>query len=65
MKPRLEHVNKRIDPKLCTQPNPDQGSEYYTRFDPFTVTTRAIKGNDAIPGVVSAPNKQGTSRERE
>lgn len=63
MKPRIEPlVNKRIDPKLCTQPNPDRGNEYFTRLEPFTISERTLKGNDAIPGVVSAPNKQGTTR---
>lgn len=55
MKPRLEHVNKRIDPKLATEPKPDAGREEYTKLHPFTVTGRTIKGNEGIPGVVSCP----------
>jgi hypothetical protein len=57
MKPRLNDPNKRIDPKLCTEPNPAQAPETYTRLEPFTVTERRNTDNTAIPGVVTGPRR--------
>lgn len=59
MKPRLSDPNKKIDPKLATEPKPDQGREEYTKLHPFTVTERRIQDNQSIPGVVSCPRKHG------
>lgn len=60
MKPRIDpFVNKKIDPKLCTEPHPDRGNEDYTRLEPFTVTVRAHHENDPIPGTVTEPDKNG------
>jgi hypothetical protein len=58
MKPRIEPlVNKKLDEKLCTEPSEAQGPEDYRRLEPFTVTERENKGNEAIPGVVTQPRR--------
>jgi hypothetical protein len=58
MKPRIEPlVNKKLDPKLVSEPNPAEGPESYVRLEPFTVTERRILDNQEIPGVVSAPRR--------
>jgi hypothetical protein len=58
MKPRIEPlVNKKLDPKLVTEPSEARGTESLTRLEPFTVTAREEKVNQSIPGVVSCPRR--------
>lgn len=55
MKPRIEQPNKKIDPKLCTEPKPEQGAEQYEHEAPNIVTCKHTIENSKIPGTVSGP----------
>ena len=57
MKPRIEQPNKKIDPKLCSEPHTSATESSQGKIAPVVVTEHKPMENSAIPGCVSAPRR--------